>query len=289
MAVVFFGSLAGAAFGALTVAVRWGTDRGADPQAGMLVAVAVGLAASAGVAAPSIATHGLDVGPLVPFLAAGLLAPGASQILLTLAVGHAGPSRVAVLLGTAPLMSILIALTLLDEPFRVMLIAGTVLIVSGSIALARERARPERFRALGLTLALACAALFASRDNLIRWAARDDHLPPLLASTASLVAATALILLYLALTQRERLRTRLAQALPAFAPAGVALALGYAALLVALDGGKVSVVSPLNATGSLWAILLAAAVLGRSDAIGRRTVLAALLVVAGGALIGAFR
>lgn len=75
--------------------------------------------------------------------------------------------------------------------------------------------------------------------------------------------------------------------MPAFAPAGLALALGYDALLAAFDRGRVSVVSPLNATGSLWAVLLSALVVGRSEAIGRRTVLAALLVVVGGALIGA--
>jgi uncharacterized membrane protein len=76
---------------------------------------------------------------------------------------------------------------------------------------------------------------------------------------------------------------------PAFAPAGITLAIGYDALLAALDRGRVSVVSPLNATGSLWAVLLAALVIGRSELIGRRTILAALLIVAGGAFISAFR
>ena len=57
----------------------------------------------------------------------------------------------------------------------------------------------------------------------------------------------------------------------------------------AFDRGRVTVVAPLNATQSLWAVLLAALVLGRSEAIGRRLVLAAVLVVAGGVLIGATR
>ncbi len=70
--------------------------------------------------------------------------------------------------------------------------------------------------------------------------------------------------------------------MPAFAPAGIALALGYDALLTALAHVRVSVVSPLNATGSLWAVLLAAIVFGHNELIGPRTVLAALLVVAGG-------
>jgi drug/metabolite transporter (DMT)-like permease len=289
MTAVFLAALAGASFGALAVAVRWGLSGGADPEVGALVAATLGVAACAIVAAPSAAAHGVDSGGLLPFFAAGLIAPGASQILLTLAVRHAGPARAAILMGTAPLLSILIALTLLDEPFRLLLVAGTVLIVLGGIVLAGERTRPEHFRIRGAALALVCAALFAARDNIVRWAADDAHPPPLVAATASLLAAAVFILAYLALAHRARLRTHLPRAVPAFAPAGVALALGYGTLLAAFDRGRVSIVSPLNATGSLWAVVLAALVIGRSELIGRRTVLAALLIVAGGALIGAFR
>jgi drug/metabolite transporter (DMT)-like permease len=178
---------------------------------------------------------------------------------------------------------------LLDESFRPLLLAGTVLIVLGSVTLAGERIRPEHLRARGFVLATLCAALFAARDNLIRLAARNEHPPPLVAATASLLAAAALILVYLALIHRDQLRTSLRQAVPAFAPAGIAIALGYDALLAALDRGRVSVVSPLNATGSLWAVLFAALVIGRSEYIGRRVTSAALLVVAGGAIIGLVR
>jgi len=45
------------------------------------------------------------------------------------------------------------------------------------------------------------------------------------------------------------------------------------------------VVAPLAATGSLWAVLLAAPVIGRHGMIGRRTIASGLLVLAGGALI----
>jgi drug/metabolite transporter (DMT)-like permease len=286
---VVLAALAGASFGALTVAVRWGIGRGGDPEVGALVAATLGAGASVIIAAPSIAAHGIDGRQLLPFLVAGLIAPGASQILLTFAVEQVGPSRASILIGTAPLISILIALTLLDEPFCLLLVVGAALIVFGGVALAGERTRPERFRARGVAFALLCAALFASRDNIVRLAARDEHTPPLVTATASLLAAAALILAYLVLARRDRLRTHLWRAVPVFAPAGVALALGYTTLLAALDRGRVSVVSPLNATGSLWAVVLAALVIGRSELIGRGTIAAALLIVAGGALIGAFR
>jgi drug/metabolite transporter (DMT)-like permease len=51
---------------------------------------------------------------------------------------------------------------------------------------------------------------------------------------------------------------------------------------------RVSVVSPLIATESLWGVALAALVL-RHERVGRRIVLGAVLVVAGAALIAAFR
>jgi drug/metabolite transporter (DMT)-like permease len=286
---VLLAALAGASFGALTVAVQWGIRRGADFDAGAFVAATIGGIAAAAFAAPSVAVEGVAVEALLPFLGAGLIAPGASQIFLTLAVRHAGPSRVAILMGAAPVISILIAAVLLNETFRPPLVMGTILIVLGGVALVGERIRPGHSGRRGSLLALLCAALFAARDNLLRWAVRDDNIPPLVAATSTLLAATAFILIYLLFFHRDHLRTRLLQAVPAFAPAGLALALGYGTLLSALDRGRVGIVSPLNATGSLWAVLFAALVIGRTEAINRRTLVAALLVVAGGVLIGTFR
>jgi drug/metabolite transporter (DMT)-like permease len=286
---VVLATLAGASFGALAVAVRWGLGRCADPELGALAAAVVGVVFSASAAAPSLAAQGIDIGQVWPYLAAGLIAPGASQILLTLAVRDGGPSRAAIYMGAAPLMSITIALTLLGEPFSPLLAVGTVLIVLGGIALAGERTRLGHSRVRGAALALLCAALFAARDNIARWTAGRDHPQPLIAATTSLLAAAALILIYLVLARRDRLRTDLLSALPAFVPAGLTLAIGYDTLLAAFDHGRVSVVSPLNATGSLWAVVLGALVIGRSESIASRTLVAALLVVAGGALIGALR
>ena len=154
--------------------------------------------------------------------------------------------------------------------------------------LARET-RPEHFRLLGGVLALLCAVMFAGRDNLVRWASRDAHPPPLVATATSLVCAAAVLIAWLVVARRRTIRARLAHGVPAFAVAGLCLGLAYAALVAGLDRGRVSVVAPLNATQSLWAVVFAALFLRQSEAIGRRVTLAAVLVVAGGALIGIFR
>ena len=287
MTAVLFGLLGGAFFGALSIAIQAGLRRGADPETGALTTATVGFAV--GSVAALVEWGRLDPHELWPFLVAGFLVPGGSQILLVKAIRDAGPARASILVGTAPLRSVLIALVLLDEPWKPALLAGTVLVVGGGAVLTRERVRPEHFRALGAALALTCAGLFACRDNLVRWAAREHHPPPLLAAATSLLAASLAVAVYLLVFRRRGLAPKLRRAAPAFTPAGIALGLAYCTLLEAFDRGRVSVVAPLNATQSLWAVLLAGLLLRRTELIGRRVVAAGLLVVAGSALIGAVR
>jgi drug/metabolite transporter (DMT)-like permease len=286
---VLFGALAGAGFGALMVAVRHGLSRGVDPFAGAVAMAGVAAALCVVAAIPSLVIKQPSWSDLWPFLIVGLIAPGASQLILIMAVRDAGPSRAAILIGTAPLISVAIALTILDEPFEPWLIAGTVLVVAGGALLVRERARPEHFKALGAVLALLCALLFGIRDNVARWAARDAHPPPLVATALTLTAAFAVISVYVLLARPRAART-LGPAVRGFLPAGLVLGAAYACLLLAFDHGRVSVVAPLNATQSLWAVVFAAAVIGaKHEAIGLRLVSAGALIVAGSALIGVVR
>jgi drug/metabolite transporter (DMT)-like permease len=288
MLAVFFAVLAGALFGVFTLTVRSGLQLGADAQAGALVITGLGSAVGAVLAIPELAGD-VRLSDLWPFLLVGAIVPGMSQILFILAVRDAGPSRAAILIGTAPLISVVIALLVLDEPFRPPLLVGTALIVAGGAILAGERARPTHFRGLGAVLALTCAGLFAVRDNAVRFVARDANAPALAASAVSLLGAATIVLLFLLLTRRKGLHGRLRAALPAFAAAGVMLGIAYASLVEAFDHGRVSVVAPLNATQSLWAVLLAAVLVGKSERIGWQTVLSGVLVLAGGVMISVLR
>jgi uncharacterized membrane protein len=74
-----------------------------------------------------------------------------------------------------------------------------------------------------------------------------------------------------------------------FVPAGLCYGVSYVCLFEAFYRGRVSVVSPLVATESLWGVTLSALLLRRSELVGRRLALGAVLVVAGGILIGASR
>ena len=70
---------------------------------------------------------------------------------------------------------------------------------------------------------------------------------------------------------------------------GAIVGLSYVALFEAFYRGTVSVVAPIVGTESLWGVAFSALLLHRTEQVGRRLVLGAVLVVAGGALVAVFR
>jgi drug/metabolite transporter (DMT)-like permease len=167
------------------------------------------------------------------------------------------------------------------------LVLGTLLVVAGGMLLVRERGGPAAVLSLGIWLGVTAALLFAVRDNLVRWAARGNEVPGFVAATASLASAAVVIFLFVALRSNSAARIR--EASRPFMLSGLIYGVSYACLYTAFDRGRVTVVAPLVATESLFAVLISLVVLRRSERIGPRLLLAALLVVGGGALISSFR
>jgi len=132
--------------------------------------------------------------------------------------------------------------------------------------------------------------MFSTRDIVVRWYSEEASLGSVEAAFAALAAGALVMLAWAAVVRRGALVAALASpALLRFLPAGVLFGLSYVLLFEAYYRGKVTVVSPLVATESLWGVLLAALLLRRSELVGARLLVGAALVVAGGALIGAHR
>jgi drug/metabolite transporter (DMT)-like permease len=278
---------AAVSFGALAVTIRLSLHPPLDAEAASLVTTFLAGVCCIALAIATGDLTGFDWADTWPFFVTGLFAPGISQILFTRAVGVIGPSRTAVFVGVSPVLSAAIAVTLLDEPLHAALAFGTLLVVAGGTLLVRERGRTGALLSLGMAMALGSALLFGIRDNLVRWAARGSDVPGFVAASASLVSATLVIAIVVLLRPRATARVR--QAFRPFILSGLVYGVSYACLYSAFDRGRVTVVAPLVATESLWAVLISMVVLRRSERIGVRLVLAAALVVAGGALISSFR
>src|SRR5947209_1475169 len=142
MTVVLLALVSALLFGAMTVALRLGlrglTDAGGAALATVIAATGVALLAV-------VPRH--DVHHAWPFLLTGLLAPGGSQILFTLAVREIGASRTSVAAGAAPLVAVVLAILFLGERLRAPLLLGALAVVGGGILLAAERDRPGHIRA----------------------------------------------------------------------------------------------------------------------------------------------
>lgn len=283
MTAIVLAGLSAFLFGAMTVLVRMALVTGVRPEVGTLFTI-VPACTLTGVVA--VAHGDWDLPSAWPFVLAGLLAPGIAQILFTFAVRDAGASRTSVTVGTAPLFAVATALVFLDEPVVAGLVAGAVLIVTGGILLASDRATPEHFKRIGLLYALVGTAAFATRDTVVRWLATDvSDVDPRLAAFAAMLTGTTVALAF-ALLLGAPLSRRAARA---FLPAGLCYGLSYVFLFEAFFRGRVSVVSPMVATESLWGVTLSWIVLRKSENVGVRLFVGAALVVAGGVLIGIYR
>jgi uncharacterized membrane protein len=266
----------------MSVALRIALDRDPDVKLATIATAGTALVVALVAATAEAPARGLHLSSAWPFLLVGLLSPGAAQILVTTAIRDAGASRVSMIFGTAPLVSVTIALVFLNEPASAPLIIGAVLIVTGGVLLARERERPAHLKRIGLAFAFAGATLFAIRDNLVRHlAVGSTVVPPAVAAAAALLGGTVLI----AVWARQGIGRRW---IP-FLPAGLLFGASYVSLFEAYYRGRVSVVAPLVAVESLFGVVLAALFLRDSELVGKRLFVCAALIVAGGALIGAFR
>jgi drug/metabolite transporter (DMT)-like permease len=274
-------------FGALAVAIRVALAPDLDPDAASLVTTTVACLLCVAIAAAFGQWSGVPWRDTWPFLVAGTVAPGITQVLFTRAVGLIGPSRTTILVGASPVLSAAIAIAFLDEPLRAVLALGTLLVVGGGTMLAWERGGPRGLLTLGAVLACVAAVLFAVRDNFVRWAERGSAVPGVVAASCSLATAS-LVIGGLVLARGDGIRRARVAARP-FLLSGLIYGLAYAFLLTGFDHGRVTVVAPLYGTESLWAVVFSIAVLRRAEAVGVRLAAASLLVVAGGALISGFR
>jgi drug/metabolite transporter (DMT)-like permease len=266
----------------MSVALRMALQRDPDVALGAVATGSTALVVAFAAAATESPARGVHLSSAWPFLLLGLLSPGAAQILVTLAIRESGASRVSMVLGTAPLVSVTIALLVLGEPASAPLIAGAVLVVAGGVELTRERERPAHLNRLGLAYAFGGVTLFAIRDNIVRHlAVGSTVVPPAVAATAAQLGGIALI----AVWARKGIGRRWLR----FVPAGLLFGASYICLFEAYYRGRVTIVAPLVAVESLVGVALSALLLRESELVGKRLLFGAALIVAGGALIGAFR
>ena len=224
------------------------------------------------------------------FFVIGAIVPGVAQLTFCAAIRMAGPSRSAIMLGTVPVWSVVLATIFLDEHWSAPVVAGTLLAVVGSVILATEGITKASVSRLGLALAALTALQFAVRDVLARSVTQESNLDSSAAAALTLgVGAVVLIGVTVGTAGPREFSENLRRSMPAMLIPGIAIGFAMPALLAAFERSRVGIVSPvLGATETVGAVLLSGLLIGGTE-INRRVALAVSLTLAGGTLIGVTR
>ena len=290
MAGVALAAFAGVAFGLFQV-TNSRAGRNVDSYVGTFVVLAVSVVVLTTI---TLATQDLRVLRVAPvasfawFAVAGGVHFFFGWTFLTLSQRKVGASRTGVLTGTAPLFGTLIAYVVLRETLRPVALVGVVLVVTGTLWLARARTgspTSQRPPLVTLTLGLAAALCWGTSPVFIRWGL--EGLPaPLVGVTIGMAAAAVGYGVALAARGRTGGARPPAANVSWLAGAGCVVALAIAAQWVALSVAPVAVVLALSQL-AVPVVIVASPLVSRSPAehLSLAGKLAAALIVSGSLVI----
>jgi drug/metabolite transporter, DME family len=218
------------------------------------------------------------------FVLAGLVGTAAGRLLRFVSIEKVGASVTTTLNGLSPFISSGLAILLLGERVTTPIMAGTVVIVLGTVLLSTS-GRQLGFRPRHLALPILSTACFGVVAILRKLGLSEMSPVPGFAInvTTALVAFSAFLVVSGNLATLASTRRSLAY----FVAAGVAENAAVFLTLLALSLGAVSVVAPLAATAPIFALLLSFLFLRGIETLTGRVVLGTLLTVLGVFLITA--
>ena len=267
-----------------TIFIRQGLRR-SSPFAGFWINLAVG---TVGLWAAVLATGGIgrvSATGFALFALAGLIGTVGGRLLRFVSIEKVGASISAALTNLNPLISSGLAVLLLGERVTPTIVAGTVVIVLGTILLSwgghRVGVRPAQL-ALPVLSAMCFGVVAIMRKVGL------GHMGAVTGSavnvSTALIAFTAFLL---ASGHRDALRCR-GRSLAHFLAAGIAENAGVVLNVVALGLGTVSVVAPLYGSSPIFVLLLSFFFLRGIEVLTGRIVGGTALIVLGVYLITAF-
>ena len=226
----------------------------------------------------------LSVAGFALFALAGLVGTVGGRLLRFISIEQVGASIAAALTNLNPLFASGLAILLLGERVTAPIVAGTAVIVAGTILLSiGGRHFGVRPRQLALpVLSAACFGVVAILRK-VGLSQMGAVVGSAINVTAALVAFTAFLL---ASGNRDAMTCR-GRSLAHFAAAGVAENTAVFLNVVALSLGTVSVVAPLYGTAPIFVLFLSFFFLRGIEALSGRVVLGTLLIVLGVYLITA--
>lgn len=274
--------LSAACFGAALVVTHFGL-RYASSYTGAKISLSTSFLLWWALAPFLLDVSGWHAGAATLFAIVGLFYPGAVTVLTNESNRLLGPTLTGTVSSTAPLFATAFAVLMLGEQLTLRIAAGGVTIVAALILMSwRTTASAPMGWRLALPLAgalLRGLAQVLSKLGLMLWP--SAYAATLISYTVSGAAIWGGAAVLAARTPSQRSQ-RIAIAW--FMAAGILNGCAVLLLYQALRSGRVAVVAPLVALYPLFTLLLSAALL-RIEVLTRRTIIGAIIAVAGVALL----
>lgn len=271
-------ALAGALCSAMaTVMIRQGLGH-SNSYAGFWINLAVGAVCVWGPTLLIVPVSAFDARALPFFIASGLLGTVAGRFLRFLGIEKVGAPVAASINNLNPFMSTGFAILLLGERVTVPILAGTGVIVLGTILLSLS-GRHVGFRPRHLIYPFMSALCFGAVAIIRKLGLSHAH--PIFGFAINVTTAFIAFTAYLIASGNLRTLACNGKSLWYFVGAGVAENVGVFLVLVALSLGQVSVVTPLNGTAPLFVLVLSWWYLQGVERLTGRIVLGSVLIVFG--------
>jgi drug/metabolite transporter, DME family len=264
-----------------TIFARQGL-RGSDPYTGAWINMIVG---AVGLWIVVLVTGGVgevSTRSLLLFVAAGLIGTVGGRLTRFLAIDKVGATVTAAVSSITPLIATFMAILLLGERVTLPILAGTVVIVIGTVLLSTSGQRLG-FRPWQIVLPLASATCFGV-VQIIRKAGLAD-MGPVLGTSINLTAAAIAFSAVMLASGHRGIYTCRGRDLAYLVCAGVTENAGVFLTILALTSGAVSVVMPLTATMPIFVLFLSLFFLKGVEVLTARVAVGTLLIVLGVCLI----
>ena len=227
---------------------------------------------------------------LLLLFAAGVASPGLASIFYYTSFRRIGLSRSSSIIGSSPLVTVVIAVMTLGERPSTIVYLGTLLIVIGVILLARERSSPSsvegKRKSVWRHFSFAVlATIMFGLTAVLRKAGLS--ITPMLSVAMCMagIATLTVVACVNPILSREFRVTFNGPSLKLFLLSGVCLSTGHLSFFAALQRGPVSNVAPLVYTTPIFALTFSWLLLREVERLNNRLIISAILICVGAGLV----
>jgi drug/metabolite transporter, DME family len=214
------------------------------------------------------------------FVAVGLLVPGVTRVLSFRAIRTMGSSITSTIINTTPMFSTILAITLLGERPRPLVLLGVLLTVCGLIIVSWVGAATA-YRKTELVYPFLCALIFSLKDVTVRWGLGDGAGQPILAAAIAALTSTVEVFLIIRYLQGVNFSLPPAKGSLWFIWSGVFTGGSFLFMYIALSLERVTVVAPLINSYTIFVLVLTPLLARRIETVTWRKIAGAFMVVAG--------